>query len=165
MSPALQPTSLYTFRLHHVSVTLNLPYRVMAESNVCKTFPRASDRRSRGTFSSVYPSLLCYNVSHSVVSTGLPKGTLSPLCIRHCSTVRYHIQLLVIIIIIINPLTARVVWAPQIFLQPVFFTLPCSPLPLGLAELQACPFLDVVFPPIFVCLPFLLPPWHGLSRW
>ena len=46
------------------------------------------------------------------------------------------------IIIIINPLTARVVGAPQMILQPVSFC------PLGLAELQACPFPDVVFPPL-----------------
>ena len=52
------------------------------------------------------------------------------------------------IIIIINPLTARVVEAPQMILQPVFSIFLCFPLPLGLAELQACPFSDVVFPPL-----------------
>ena len=36
-----------------------------------------------------------------------------------------------IIIIIIIPLTARVVGAPQIILQPVFSIFPCSPLPSG----------------------------------
>ena len=35
------------------------------------------------------------------------------------------------IIIIINPLTARVVRAPQMILQPVFSIFPCSPLPSG----------------------------------
>ena len=35
------------------------------------------------------------------------------------------------IINIINPLTARVVWAPQVILQPVFSIFPCSPLPSG----------------------------------
>ena len=35
------------------------------------------------------------------------------------------------IIIIINPLTARVVGAPQVILQPVFSIFPCSPLPSG----------------------------------
>ena len=39
-----------------------------------------------------------------------------------------HIHLHRWIIIIINPLTARVVGAPQIILQPVFSILPCSPL-------------------------------------
>ena len=51
-------------------------------------------------------------------------------------------------IIIINPLTARVVWAPQMIcnqFSPFFPDLHC---PLGLAELQACPFPDVVFPPL-----------------
>ena len=36
-----------------------------------------------------------------------------------------------IIIIIINPLTVRVVGAPQMILQPVFSIFPCSPLPSG----------------------------------
>ena len=36
-----------------------------------------------------------------------------------------------IIIIIINPLTARVVGAPLMILQPVFSIFPCSPLPSG----------------------------------
>ena len=34
-------------------------------------------------------------------------------------------------IIIINPVTARVVGAPQMILQPVFSIFPCSPLPSG----------------------------------
>ena len=51
-----------------------------------------------------------------------------------------------IVIIIINPLTARVVGAPQMIHLPPFF--PVLHCPLGLAELQACPFLVVVFPPL-----------------
>ena len=55
-------------------------------------------------------------------------------CVILCMTV--HIRLLtwkqrLIIIIIINPLIARVVGAPQIILQPVFSIFPCSPLPSG----------------------------------
>ena len=38
----------------------------------------------------------------------------------------------VIIIVIINPLTVRVLGAPQMILQPVFSTFPCSPLPSGI---------------------------------
>ena len=56
------------------------------------------------------------------------------------------ISVLIIIIIIINPLTARVVGAPQIILQPIFSIFPVLHCPLGLAELQACPFPNVVFP-------------------
>ena len=53
------------------------------------------------------------------------------------------------IIIIINPLTARVIGAPQMILQPVFFPFfPVLHCPLGLVELQARPFPDVVFPPL-----------------
>ena len=53
-----------------------------------------------------------------------------------------------IIIIIINPLTARVVGAPQMILQPVSPFFPVLHCPLGLVELRACPFPDVVFPPL-----------------
>ena len=60
------------------------------------------------------------------------------------------IIIIIIIIIIINPLTVRVVGAPQMILQPVYSIFPCSPhaRPLGLTEPQACPFPDVVFPPL-----------------
>ena len=53
-----------------------------------------------------------------------------------------------IVIIIIYPLTARVVEAPQMISQPVSSNLPVLYCPLGLAELQVCPFPDVVFPPL-----------------
>ena len=56
----------------------------------------------------------------------------------------------IIIIIIIYTLSARVVWAPKMISQPVssiFCVLHCS---LGLGELQACPFPDVVFPPLLL---------------
>ena len=52
------------------------------------------------------------------------------------------------IIIIIYPLTARVFWTPQMISQPVFSIFLVLRCPLGLAELQACPFPDVVFPPL-----------------
>ena len=47
------------------------------------------------------------------------------------------------------PLTAGVVGAPKMTSQPVFT--PFSSVfhrPLGLGELQACPFPDIVFPPL-----------------
>ena len=50
------------------------------------------------------------------------------------------------IIIIVNPLTAKVVGAAQMILQSVFSIFPVLHCRLGLAELQACPFPDVVFP-------------------
>ena len=60
--------------------------------------------------------------------------------IRTCAFI-----IIIIIIIIISPLTTRVVGAPQMISQPVssfFLVFHC---PLGLAELWACPFPDVVF--------------------
>ena len=39
-----------------------------------------------------------------------------------------------VIIIIINPLTARVAGAPQMILQPIFSIFPCSPLPSGTCQ-------------------------------
>ena len=52
----------------------------------------------------------------------------------------------IIIIIIIEPLTARVAGAPQMVSQPVSSIFPVLHRPLGPAELQACPFPNVVFP-------------------
>ena len=52
-------------------------------------------------------------------------------------------------IIITYPINARVVWTPQMISQPVSSIFPCSPLCSGTCfELQACPFPDVVFPPL-----------------
>ena len=62
-----------------------------------------------------------------------------------CGVITY---MSIIIIIIINPLTVRVVGAPQMILQPAFSISPCSPLPLGPAELYVCPSPDAVFPPL-----------------
>ena len=59
-----------------------------------------------------------------------------------------HSNIIIIIIIIINSLTARVVGAPQMTLQTVFSIFPVLHCPLGLAELQACPFPDAVFLPL-----------------
>ena len=54
--------------------------------------------------------------------------------------------IIIIIIIIIYPLTARVVGASQMIPQPVSSIFAVFNYPLGLGELQACPFPDVVFP-------------------
>ena len=51
------------------------------------------------------------------------------------------------IIIIIYPLTARVVGVPQMISKPIFSIFPALHCPLGSAELQACPFPTGVFPP------------------
>ena len=54
----------------------------------------------------------------------------------------------IIIIIIIYPLTARVVRAPQIISQPLSSIFPCSPLPSGTRRTPGRSILDVVFPPL-----------------
>ena len=52
--------------------------------------------------------------------------------IENCCSFASNTQIaIVIIIIIINPLTARVVGAPQMISQPVSSIFPCSPLPSG----------------------------------
>ena len=66
------------------------------------------------------------------------------------------------IFIIINPLTARVVGAPQMILQPVFSIFPCSPLPSGTCWtpglsipwccLPTSSFVCLVFFPLSLCL-------------
>ena len=58
---------------------------------------------------------------------------------------------------LLYPLTAGVVGAPQMTSQPVSFIFSVLHCPLGLCELQAYPFPDVVFQPLFsVCLAFFL---------
>ena len=65
---------------------------------------------------------------------------------------------------LINPLTARVVWASQMISQPVSSTFPVLHCPLGLGELWACPFPNAVFPPLFLsALSSSLSLW--LARW
>ena len=47
--------------------------------------------------------------------------------------------IIIIIIINISPLTARVVGAPQIILQPISSIFPCSPLPFGTWQTPSLP--------------------------
>ena len=56
-----------------------------------------------------------------------------------------------IIIIIIYPLTTRVAGAQQMISQSVFSIFPVLHCSLGPAELQVCPFPDVVFPTLPLC--------------
>ena len=62
-------------------------------------------------------------------------------------------------------LTARVVGAPQMISLPVSFIFPVLHCPLGLAELQACPFPDVVFPPLPLSSLSSSPLSLCLARW
>ena len=55
-----------------------------------------------------------------------------------------------IIVIINNPLTARVFGALHDFTTSFILFFPVLHCPLGLAELQACLFADVVFPPLLL---------------
>ena len=59
--------------------------------------------------------------------------------------IMYIIIIINIIIFIIYPLTARVVGTPLMILQPVSFIFAVLHCPLGLCELKASPFPDVVF--------------------
>ena len=60
----------------------------------------------------------------------------------------FLVQGLIIIIIIINPLTARVIGETDDFTTRFLHFFPVLHSPLGLGKLQACPFPDVVFPPL-----------------
>ena len=65
-------------------------------------------------------------------------------------------------------LTALVDVAPQMTSQPVSSIFPCFPLPSGTCELQARPFPDVVFRPLFLSAlsssPFTVPCKMVLAR-
>ena len=56
-----------------------------------------------------------------------------------------------------DPLTAGVIGAPYMTSLPESSIFLCSPQLSGTWKLQACPFLDVVFPSLFLCLPCLHP--------
>ena len=64
------------------------------------------------------------------------------------STVTVYVLAQCLILSLLYPLTARVVRAPQMISQPVSSIFPVLHCLLGLGELQACPFTDVVFPPL-----------------
>ena len=67
---------------------------------------------------------------------------------------------IIIIIIIINPLTARVVGAPQMILQPVFSFFPCSPLPSGTCRTPGLSIPSCCLPTSsYVCLVSWLTMW------
>ena len=71
-------------------------------------------------------------------------------CRNTCS-----VPYLIITIIIINPLNASVVGAPQVILQPVFPIFPCSPLPSGTCRTQGLSIPWCCLPTSsFVCLVF-----------
>ena len=70
----------------------------------------------------------------------------------------------IIIIIIISPLTARVVGAPQMISQPVSSILPYSPLPpWDLANYRTVYSL-MLSSHLFLCLHCLLPPFTVLCK-
>ena len=68
------------------------------------------------------------------------------------ATCHYHM-----LIIIIYPVTTKVVGAPQIILQPVSSIFPCSPLPSDLANSRPVHSL-LLSSHLFLCPPCLLPP-------
>ena len=65
---------------------------------------------------------------------------------------------IIIIIIVISPLTVRVVGAPQMILQPVFSIFPCSPLPSGTFRTPGVS-IFLMSSHLFLCPPCLLPPF------
>ena len=82
---------------------------------------------------------------------------------KHWSVSSFVKSIFVLLLIIINPLTVRVVGTPQMILQPVFFSIfPCSPLPSGLCRtpglsipwccLPTSSFVSLVFVLLSLCL-------------
>ena len=68
-----------------------------------------------------------YGIEISAEKTKLMRNTISGIN----TEIKVNGQKLETVIIIINPLTVRVVGAPQMILPPVFSIFPCSPLPSG----------------------------------
>ena len=71
----------------------------------------------------------------------------------------YFESSIIIIINIINPLTRRVVGAPQMILKPVFSIFPCSPLPSGTCRTPVLSIPWSCLPTSSSVLPCLLPPF------
>ena len=72
----------------------------------------------------------CLNCTRTVLFP-LKKIKRMPVNARSLPEFNVHPSDSMFIIIIINPLTVRVVGVPQMILQPVFSIFPCSPLPSG----------------------------------
>ena len=92
------------------------------------------DDRGNGRLDAVTTLLQTLPVKENVQSEDADNTVTTGFTEKYTGRVRS----VLIIIIIINPFTARVVGAPQIILQPVFSIFPVLHCPLGLAELQAC---------------------------
>ena len=76
-----------------------------------------------------------------VAVTDVPKLRASSATRSRTHITREKIMYNNIIIIIINPLTARVVGAPQMISQPVFSMFPCSPPPSGTCRIPDLSFI------------------------
>ena len=72
---------------------------------------------------------------------------------------------LCIIVIIINPLTARVVGAPQMILQPVFSIFPCSPLASGTCRTPGLSIPWCCLPTSSFVSPVFFPLSLSFARW
>ena len=95
------------------------------------------------------------NVNKSHWSNHLNWASHQIIC-YHFSTITIF-KISFIIIIIINPLTAKVVGAPQMILQPVFSIFPCSALPSGTCRTPGLSIPWCCLPTsFFVCLVFFL---------
>ena len=107
-------------------------------------FYKIYSERHSGTIS-YYVSAFCYQTGqqrqglikttlNSHMNTSCPKSDQIPMKSHQTArSVSFHnlfLQLL-LLILIIYPLTARVIGAPQMISQPVFSIFPCSPLPSG----------------------------------
>ena len=106
-------------------------------------------------------SLTKFQDKHYRQRGGSELQALSNTTLKHRTTQKF----LLFFIIIINPLTVRVVGAPQMIFQPAFSIFPCSPLPSGTGELQACSFPDVVFPPLPLSALSSYPFHRAFARW
>ena len=87
------------------------------------------------------------------------------VCTYTCGPCVFVCYVIIIIIIIIYPLTARVVGAPQMISQPVSSICPCSPLPSGSWRTPGQSIPCCRLPTAFsICLVFF-PLSQCLARW
>ena len=126
--------------------------------------PEKKSSKSGGTRLGVPDSRIHTGKCEGMMMMTICRARVCPCCnsmltVGEVSTVivkeGWSLSLIVIIIIIIYPLTARVVGASQMILQPVFSIFPCSPLPSGTCHSRPVHSL-MLSSHLFLCPPCLI---------
>ena len=119
-----EKSKIMTYSMNIIGADISINGQMLEEVTILSTWDLATLCKD-GTCSAE----VCIRIASAMAAMARLKR------IWRCNTISFASKVrLYIIIIIINPLTARVVEAPQMILQPVFSIFPCSPLPSGTCQ-------------------------------